>query len=249
VTEGQDINNKDETLDDLILGNMKVIQARHGYRFSLDAVLLAHFPELTGVKKVIDLGSGSGVIPVLLAVRANDVQICGVEIQSHMVERALRSISFNGLKNRIEIIHADIREVQKILPGGSAELVLSNPPFWRKGEGLISSNLEEAIARHELNLELEELIEKGSYLLVQGGKMAIIHRAERLEEAIELFRRHKLYPKRLRMVHSFIDRNATLLLLEGRKNRPGKLKILPPLVIYKEPGEYCEEIKRIYREN
>ncbi len=248
MTKGQEFYNKDETLDDLILGNMKLIQAKHGYRFSLDSVLLAHFPKLMGVKRVIDLGTGSGVIPILLAVQEKDVQICGIEIQPSLVERARRSVCLNKMETRIEIIHADIREIHKLIPGGSAELVLSNPPFWRKGEGLISSNQEQAVARHELNLELEELVDRGAYLLVEGGKMAVIHRAERLEGILELFRKYKLYPQRLRMVHSFNDRNATLLLLEGRKNRPGQLNILAPLVIYQNPGEYCEEIKSIYRE-
>lgn len=248
MADMQEIINAEETLDDLILGNMKIIQATRGYRFSLDAVLLAHFPKFTGVSRVVDLGTGNGVIPLLLAVRAPEVRISGVEIQPAMVDRARRSVRLNGLANRIEIIQEDIKEIAKSLPGGCAELVLSNPPFWRKGAGYISINPEEAIARHELNLTLEELVQQGTYLLCQGGRMAIILRAERLAEAIEIFRHHKLYLKRLRMVHSFIDRDAGLVLLEGQKNRPGSLAILPPLVIYEKPGEYSDEIKQIYRE-
>ncbi len=239
---------EDETLDDLILGNLQLIQPTHGYRFSLDAVLLAHFPELAGVSRVIDLGTGSGVIPILLTTREPEIRITGLEIQSAMVDRARRSVGLNKLENRIEIIQADIRDVKKTLTGGSAELVLSNPPFWKKGEGHISANQEEATARHELNLTLEELVYAGAHLLVQGGKMAIIQRAGRLEEAMEAFRRHRLFLHRLRLIHSFADRNATLVLLEGRKNRPGNLNILPPLVIYTQPQEYSEEIKQLYRE-
>jgi tRNA1Val (adenine37-N6)-methyltransferase len=248
VTDGQVIFGEEETLDDLILGNMKIIQAAQGYRFSLDAVLLAHFPEIKRVKRVFDLGTGSGVIPLLLAIRAPDLRISGVEIQPAMVDRARRSINLNGLGDRIEIIQDDIKELEKSLPGGCAELVLSNPPFWRKGEGHISINPEEAIARHELKLNLEELVEQGAHLLCPGGKMAIIQRAERLSEAMEIFRRHNLSIKRLRMVHSFSHRNAGLVLLEGHKNRSGNLTILPPLVIYEKPGEYSDEIKQIYRE-
>ncbi|MDD3364602.1 MAG: tRNA1(Val) (adenine(37)-N6)-methyltransferase [Syntrophomonas sp.] len=248
MADTQEIISVEETMDDLILGNMKIIQGAHGYRFSLDAVLLAHFPEITGVRRVFDLGTGSGVIPLLLAVRNPDLQISGVEIQPAMVDRARRSVSLNGLAHRIEIIQEDIKELKKSLPGGCAELVLSNPPFWRQGEGHISINSEEAIARHELNLNLEKLVQQGVYLLCQGGKLAIIQRAERLAEAMEIFRHHKLSIKRLRMVHSFVDRNAGLVLLEGQKNRPGSLTILPPLVIYEKPGEYSDEIKQIYRE-
>lgn len=246
MADRRQVLNENETLDELILGDMKIIQAVHGYRFSLDSVLLAHFPELTGVSHIIDLGTGSGVIPLLLAVRAPDLCITGIEIQSAMVERAKRSIHLNGLEHRIEIIQSDIKEIDKTLAGGSAELVLSNPPFWKKGEGYLSSNMEEAVARHELNLNLEELVDRGAYLLVERGKMVIIQRAERLEEAMETFRRHKLFLKRLRMIHSFEGSKATLFLLEGIKNRRGRLSILAPFIIYQKPGEYSEEIKRLY---
>jgi tRNA1Val (adenine37-N6)-methyltransferase len=237
---------ENETLDDLILGGMKLIQPKHGYRFSLDAVLLAHFAELSGVKRVIDLGTGSGVIPLLLAARAKEITISGIEIQPALVDRAWRSICLNGLDDRIKVIQADIREIDKIFPDQSTDLVLSNPPFFKKNEGIISSNMEGAVARHELKLVLEDIVSQGAYLLVSGGRMAIIHRAERLEEILELYKKHKIYPRRLRLVHSFKERNAALLLLEGRKNTPGKLTILPPLVIYNDQGEYCEEIKSIY---
>lgn len=245
-TVDKELINSEETLDNLILGDMQLIQANNGYRFSLDAVLLAHFPEVSSLKRAIDLGTGNGIIPLLLAVRAPQARISGVEIQEGMVQRAKRSVSLNGLDERIDIIKADIREIEKSLPGGCAELVLSNPPFWKKGEGKISTNMEEAIARHELNLNLEELIQKGAFLLRQGGRLAVIQRAERLQEAMELFKQNKLRMKRIRMVHSLIDREAALVLMEGQKNGQGKLSILPPLVVYEKPGEYCEELKRIY---
>lgn len=238
--------NADESLDDLILDNMKIIQPVNGYRYSLDAVVLAHFVEIAGVNHIIDLGTGNGVIPMLLAARASGPSITGVEIQPDMVIRAKRSIHMNGLIHRIEIIQGDIRQIDKLLTGGKADLVLSNPPFWKLGEGHLSNNPEEAGARHELTLNLKELIEKGAYLLRPGGRMAIVQRAERLEEALELFRCCKLYPKRLRLVHSYIDRKASLYLLEGMKNRPGRLNILAPLVIYEKPGKYTEEIIQYY---
>lgn len=246
---GEGFLKADETLDDLIVGNMKLIQAVHGYRFSLDSVLLTHFPELAGIKQVIDLGTGNGVIPLLLAARSPGLHVTGIELQQAMADRALRSIRLNGLESRIKIIQADIKEIEKILPGGSAELVLSNPPFWKIGEGLLSSNREEAAARHEINLKLEELVERGSHLLKPGGKMVIIQRAQRLAEAMEIFRRHQLFLKRMRLVHSFLDRDAALFLLEGIKNRPGRLNLLAPLIIYQKPGVYSEEIKRYYGSN
>jgi len=234
-----------ETLDDLILGNMRVIQSAQGYRFSIDAVLLAHFADLV-CQQVIELGAGSGVISLLMAWRAPQARFKAIEIQAAMVDRARRTMVLNGMEERIEVLQADIREIEQVLPGGAADLVLSNPPFWRKGEGKISANEEAAIARHELNLTLEELVSKGSYLLRQGGKMAIIHRAERLEEAMDTFRRHKMPMRRLRMVHSFIEKEARLVLIEAEKNRPGPLHIMPPLVIYDQVGEYGRELREIY---
>lgn len=236
----------DESLDDLILGNMRVIQPREGYRFSLDAVLLAHFPSATRVKRVFDLGGGSGVVSLIMAWRAPQAQVTVIELQPAMVERARRSIAMNGLQARINVIEADIREIEKIIPGGKAELVLSNPPFWRKGEGKLSRNPEEAVARHELNLSLAELVEKAAYLLAPGGKMAIIHRADRLEEAMTLFRQYKIPIRKLRSIHSFSDREARLILIEGEKNPPGPLTILPPLVIYEQVGVYGQELRELY---
>ncbi|MCX5779793.1 MAG: tRNA1(Val) (adenine(37)-N6)-methyltransferase [Firmicutes bacterium] len=238
--------NEDETRDSLILGGLELIQPKEGYRFSLDAVLLAHFPELTGVERVVDLGTGSGVIPLLLTVRAPQVKIIGVELQAAMVERARRSVRLNGLQDRIEILHADIREIDKSLPGGSAALVLSNPPFWKKGEGHVNRHPEQALARHELQLNLAELVSQGAYLLAPEGKLVIIQRAARLEESLEKLRRNHLTPTRLRMVHARLDRQAGLVLLEAVKSRRGRLTILPPLVIYAQAGIYSPEIQAIY---
>jgi tRNA1Val (adenine37-N6)-methyltransferase len=239
--------NPDETLDDLILGGLKLIQARQGYRFSLDAVLLAHFPELNRVERVFDLGTGSGVIPLLLTVRSPHLHITGVELQPDLVDRARRSVQLNGLEDRIEIVAADIRSIDKNMPGGSAELVLSNPPFWKQGQGQVSRRVEQAIARHELCLQLEQLVEMGAYLLAAGGSMAIIQPVQRLEETLQILRRHNMHLQRLRLVHAFLDRPAGLVLVEAVKNRRRKLIILPPLIIYDRPGEYTPEIQTLYR--
>jgi tRNA1Val (adenine37-N6)-methyltransferase len=236
----------DESLDDLILGKMKVIQAREGYRFSLDAVLLAHFPADTGVRQVIELGSGSGVVSLLMAWRAPRAHITAFEVQPAMVERSRRSVLLNGLQERIDIMEADIRETEEILPGGNAELVLSNPPFWRQGEGKVSRGAEEAVARHEIMMGLPQLVEKGAYLLAPGGKMDIIHRAERLDEAMELFRLYKVPIRRLRFIHSFSDRTARLVLIEGVKYSSGPVTIMPPLIIYEQTGVYSQELRSIY---
>lgn len=240
------IDEEKESLDDLIVGGMKLIQARSGYRFSIDAVLLAHFVDLSRVKRVVDLGTGNGVIPLLTAGREENCELTGVEFQEDMVKRARRNVSMNGLDERVKIVHADIKRIEDCLTGGYADLVLSNPPFWRKGEGRISSNKEEALARHEIEVDLGDIVAKADYLLRQGGRLAIIQRADRLEEMMMLFKQNKFCLKRMRMIHSRIDHPAKLVLLEGQKNGHGKLDILPPMVIYQQNGEYCEELQKIY---
>ncbi|MEN6351637.1 MAG: tRNA1(Val) (adenine(37)-N6)-methyltransferase [Syntrophomonas sp.] len=240
------IADEEESLDDLILGGLKIFQPRQGYRFSLDAVLLSHFPKLEKINTAVDLGTGNAVIPILLTERNPVIKVFGIEIQESMVKRARRSIVYNHLQERIEVIQGDIKRIEEILPRGLAELVLSNPPFWKKGEGRISSNEEEAWARHEMKVELEQIVAAASYLLTDGGKFCIIQRADRLLEVLELFRKYRLTPKSLRNVHPFIDREAKLVLLEGWKNRGGKLVLAAPLIVYEAPGVYCPEIREIY---
>lgn len=236
-----------ESLDDLILGGYKLLQAEQGYRFSIDAVLLAHFPALNGVHTAVDLGTGNAPIPIILAERKKDLYIHGLELQDSMVKRARRSIILNRLEERVFVHQGDIRTIEDFLPGGCAELVLSNPPFWKAGEGKISLNPEQAVARHELKLDLTAVIRAAAYLLKQKGRFVMIHRADRLLEILEACQEAHLYPRRLRTVHPFLDRPAKLVLLEACKNLPGHLELMPPLIIYEKQGIYCQEIRNIYR--
>jgi len=236
---------KEESLD-YVLSGLELIQPRKGYRFSLDAVLLAYFPKMEGVNTAVDLGTGNGIIPLLLSLRSSSAHIIGVEVQDSMVERAKRTVKYNSLENRIEIIHADIRHIKNKMPGHFAELVVSNPPFWKKGEGKICENGEEAVARHELLVDMEQIILAANYILCPGGRLCIIQRADRLPEVVELLRKYRLNPEKLKAVHAFIDREAKIFLIEARKNGRGKLTILPPFIIYDKNGEYSEEIQKIY---
>lgn len=235
----------DDTLDDLVINGLKIFQPRRGYRFSLDAVLLAHYPELERVRSIIDLGTGSGVIPLLLSQRC-DAAITGVEIQPVMAARALRSVQYNCLEKRIKIIEADVNCIQQYLPPACADLVVSNPPFWKIGEGKLSLNREEAIARHELKLNLAQLINRAAYLLPAGGRMALIHHPGRLQETMELLTANGFKAGRLRTVHPNRKTEARMILLEAVKNSHRGLKILPPLYIYQEDGSYSQEILQIY---
>ncbi len=242
------IINEDESLD-YILGGLELIQPLKGYRFSLDSVLLAHFPGLEGTNTIVDLGTGSGIIPLLLSLRAPSARIIGIEVQDSMVKRARRTVKHNKLENRIEILQEDIKYIRNKLPGNFAELVISNPPFWKEGEGKICENKEEAIARHELLIDMGQITAAAHHILSSGGRFCIIQRADRLPEIMKILEKNKLVPKKLRTVHSFINQEAQKILIEAQKNGHGGFTVFPPLIIYDRAGEYSEEIKNFYKEN
>ncbi|NLO20964.1 MAG: methyltransferase [Syntrophomonadaceae bacterium] len=228
---------------------MKIIQPRQGYRFSIDSILLAFFADARQAMQAVDLGTGSGVIPLLLAYQKQDLKIIGIEIMPEAADRARRSATFNGLANRIAIIHGDIKNIKSLLPPGLADLVVANPPFWKKGEGRLSQNLEQAVARHELKVELSQIVSAAAYLLTSQGRLCMIHRADRADEIMSCFAEHELRQIKIRWVHSFPERPPHLLLIEGQKNPSPKVTQLAPLIIYRNKGEYSQEIKRIYEEN
>ncbi len=244
--EAKRIIGDNETLDDLIIGGLKLIQPRKGYRFSLDAVLLAHFALLEKVKQAVDLGCGNGVISLLLAARSPDLKITGFEIQKLMVERAQRSVEYNRLQQQVRIIQGDLCQINRHLAPESAELIVSNPPFYRQGQGRISRNPEEAVARHETAMTLDDLIAAACYLLSPGGSFCLIHRSERLPEIMNSCMAHRLLPVRLRAVHSFPEQAARLVLMEAQKRKQVSFKLLSPLIIYEQAGVYSQEVMNLY---
>lgn len=236
-----------ESWDDLILGGLKIIQPRRGYRFSIDAVLLAHFPDLDQVSQAIDLGTGTGVIPLLLSHRKPALKITGVEIQPDMVERARQSVQYNRLEERIVIQCQDIKAIPGHMPGSQADLVICNPPFWKAGEGKLNQNREEAIARHEIEVKLADITAAAAHLLKEEGRLAMIHRAERLEEIRKECGNWGLRITRLRMVKSFAADKAKLVLVEScRREEDCLYHEDPPLIIYQAPGIYSQEVESIY---
>lgn len=235
-----------ESLDDLIIGGMRLIQPLSGYRFSMDAVLLSFFPDLNGIETAIDLGTGHAIIPHLLAFRQPGLKVIGLEIQPAMLQRAERSIKHNRLQEQIKLINADIKEVKKILPPACAQLVICNPPFWKKGSGRLSQNQEQAAARHEITVNLQQIISMAQYILVPGGKLCLIHICERWQEVLELAVANNMPASRIRFIHSRINEEAKLFLFEGKKAGNKPPVILPPLLIYDHKGNYSEEIASIY---
>ncbi|NLT95140.1 MAG: tRNA1(Val) (adenine(37)-N6)-methyltransferase [Clostridia bacterium] len=233
-----------ETIDDLILGGLRVIQKTGGFRFSLDAVLLAHFVAVKDGYKIIDLGTGTGVIPLILTTRARNLEITGVEIQEEIALMAQRSIKLNNLE-QVTIFNADLRALGPE-HYGKYDLVVSNPPYLPVNQGKISPIKEIALSKHEITCTLEDLVITAGKLAKNSGKIALIHRAERLPETISLLKGKGLEPKRLRAVHPYQKRPANLILIEAVKGAKPGLAIESPLIVYNDDGTYSDEILTYY---
>ena len=234
--------NSDETLDALFSGKLKLFQSRAGYRFSLDALLLGHFATVKRREKVVDLGTGNGIIPLILANLHSQVSITGVELQRGLAERAARNVKLNRLENRIQIRRGDVRAVASVGAPESFDVVVCNPPYRRQGSGRVSPNDEKQIARHELHGELADFLDAAVFLLSAKGRIALVYLAGRAVDLVSSMRQARLEPKRLRLVHSFSDVAASLVLVEGVKNGRSGVDILAPLIVYRRGKEYSDEM-------
>lgn len=221
-----EIAREDETLDEI--SGVKIIQKKKGYRFSMDSLLLTEFVNLEGVKKAMDLGTGSGIIAILLAKRSAGVGVTGVELQDDLFDLAMRNVELSSLSDRVEIIKEDIRLLRNRFEEGSFDLIVSNPPYYPAGKGRTGPNLERAMARHEVTVTMTDIIEASSYLLVEMGKIAIIYPAGRLKEAISAMRKYRIGPGRLRKV---CTSEVEVVLIEGGKGYKGELLEEPPLYL------------------
>ena len=239
-----------ETVDQLGLTDLRVIQQQKGYRCSMDPFLLCGFSGLRDERVIYDLGCGNGVIPLLAAARSTAEVIVGVERQPQMVERARRSIDLNDLQDRVRIVEGDLRLIRQSCSARQADLVLANPPFRAAGNGRISPDDERAAARHELAGGLPEFLEAARYLLKDGGRCCLVFLAERLVELLALMRQLDLEPKRLRLVHSTLGETACTVLVEGvSKGRPGLVAEAPLVVYTGKERDYTKEVLAMYAGN
>jgi len=238
-----------ETIDTFYDEKVKLVQARNGYRYSLDPVLLADFVTLHDRERSLDLGTGCGVLPLLLARRSPSLHVIGWELQPQMVERARRGVELSAMTGQISIVQADLREHRRLAAAGSFGLVVSNPPYRSQGTGRIAPDGERAAARHELAGGLGEFLAAAGWCLRSGGRFAIVYLADRLSELLVGMAAVGIEPKRLRVVHSRRAAVGRIVLVEGRKDgRPG-LEVESPLYIYRENGEgsgYTDEVLRMY---
>ena len=248
---------ENERIDDLERNGYRIIQNKSRFCFGMDAVLLSGFAwegegcSISNRMRIADLGTGTGIIPLLLRGRMGRTDerrefIYGVEIQPEVAEMAQRSVALNDLSEDIKILCADLRECADILGRDSFDIVTSNPPYMKSGSGLVNPDDSRALSRHEINCTFDDVAHQANLLLKKSGRFYLVHRPERLTELIGTMRRHHLEPKRMRMVHSFIDSQATMVLIEARKGGGTFLKVEKPLIIYKEKGVYTDEIRQIY---
>ncbi|MDH4233493.1 MAG: tRNA1(Val) (adenine(37)-N6)-methyltransferase [Nitrospirota bacterium] len=226
--------------------DVKVYQNVNGYRFSVDAVLLYSFVNVKYACHIADLGTGSGIIGLLLARKYGDARVLLVELQESLYALAEKNIVLNGLEERVKVVLSDIKELKEKAQPLSHDLVVSNPPFRKPSSGRISNGEEKAVARHELRLNLSDLTETVSYLLRPKGRFCMIFHPERLAEAIDTLRRNRLEPKRIRFVHNDHDAVSKIVLIEAVKEGRAGIRLEKPLFIYDKEGEYTAEVNEMY---
>lgn len=235
---------QDETLDDLNKVNKKIIQKKNGFRFSIDAVLIANFIDIRHKgTTVMDIGTGSGIIPLLLSENENILKIFGVEIITENAILAKRSIEYNNLDNKIEIINKDIKELSV---DSKIDMIVTNPPYIKSDNGKKSENSVKAISKHEVKLTLEELVINSRRILKSGGSFNIVCRTDRFQEIVNLLSENNFFAKRIRMVHVKPGKNSILFMIEAVKDKKYTPEILEPIYLYDENGSYTEEILKYY---
>lgn len=248
VVINMDINlvREDESLDDLQLKGLHVIQKKEGFRFGVDAVLLANFAQVKKGNRVVDLCSGTGIIPFIISGKTEAVKITGLEIQEEMVEMAQRSVQFNKLEDKIDFIKGDLTNLELLKSIPKADVITVNPPYKLANSGIINPSDKMAIARHEICCTLEDVIIACRILLNDNKRMYMVHRPDRLADIITLMRKHKIEPKRMQMVHPNIKRAPNIVLVEGQRDGGTFLKWEEPIFVYDEKGNYSEQINKIY---
>ena len=238
---------ENERIDDLEFKGLKIIQNKDGFCFGIDSILLSDFAkEIKKGSKVIDLGTGTGIIGILLCMKTELSKIIGVEIQKEVYDMAKRSIKLNNLENKFEIINENIKNLENIIETGTFDAVVTNPPYKKIGTGLTNENKEKLISRHEITANLEDFIKVSYRMLKDKGTLYMVHRPDRMVDIIELLRKYKLEPKKIKFVYPNANKDANLILLKAVKNENPFLKIEKPLYVYNQNGEYTDEILKIY---
>ena len=235
-----------ERLDDLQCNNLFLIQNPSKFCFGIDAVLLANFVKAKNGGHIIDLCTGSGIVPVLLSAKTSAKRITGIEIQKDIADMANRSVLYNSLEEKIDIINDDIANALKYIKPCSVDTISVNPPYMKDTTAIKNPDLPLAIARHELLTDLETVVGISGKLLKENGKFFMIHKPSRLSEIFAVLKKNRIEPKRIRFVHPYINSKANLVLIEGIKGSGAWLDVEPPLAVYKDKNVYTDEVLKIY---
>ncbi len=238
--------NPGERIDDLQRNGYRIIQDPEKFCFGMDAVLLSGYATANDGARVIDLGTGTGIIPILMAAKTGAAELVGLEIQPESAEMASRSVLLNDLQDRVKIVNGDIKEADSLFEAASFDVVTSNPPYMIGGHGLKNDDSPKAIARHEILCDLEDVVKCAARLLKPRGKFYMVHRPFRLAEIIVMLREYHIEPKRMQLVHSFIDKEPSMVLIEAVRGAKPRMKIDKPLIVYESQGVYTKDILDIY---
>lgn len=235
-----------ERIDDLGIKGYRIIQKEQGFCFGMDAVLLSDFASVRDGGRVLDLGTGTGILPILMEAKTKASYLAGLEIQSEMAKMARRSVQLNHLESKIEIVEGDIKEASAIFSHDSFDVITSNPPYMIGQHGLVNPSDTKAVARHEILCTFSDISDAAKKLLKNRGKLFLVHRSFRLAEILNQLSKDGLEPKRIRFVHPYQEKESNIFLLEAVKGGKSRMVIEPPLIVYKAPNQYTDEIYKIY---
>lgn len=235
-----------ERVDDLYRNGYHIIQDPDRFCFGIDAVLLSSFAKAKRGDRVLDIGTGTGVIPILMEAKTEAAHFTALEIQEESADMAARSVKMNRLEEKIEIVPGDIKDASNRFGASSFDIITTNPPYMIGNHGKQADNMAKAIARHEVLCDLDDILREGSRLLKPGGHFFMVHRPFRLAEIISKMVEYKIEPKRMRLVHPFVDKEPNMVLLEGIKGAKSRITVEKPLIVYEKPGVYTREVYEIY---
>ncbi|RLC07173.1 MAG: hypothetical protein DRH90_00870 [Deltaproteobacteria bacterium] len=234
------------TRDTFFNGKVTVKQEQVGYRFSIDAVILAHHVRPRPGERVVDLGTGCGIVPLIVAYRHPATHMFGIEIQKELADIADDNVRENGMQETVRIVHRDMQTIQPAMFQGPVDIVVSNPPFHKAASGRINPNRQRAVARHEIRVTLLDVVKAAGDILKTAGLFVLVYTSERLPELVQYMRACRIEPKNVRFIHSRRDSESKLMMMEGiKQGRPG-LKVGPPIVIYNEDGTYTKEVADMF---